>query len=301
MHMLKPISLFQHLTVNSGTVPLHVKQFGEGELVVFLHGFPECGYSWRHVISELGVGFLSVAPDCRGYGHSGKPSAISDYTMDKVCGDVLALLAHYGQQQCTLVGHDWGGVAAWYFSAKFPQHIRRLVVVNAPHPNLFQQALDIDPEQRAASQYITRLRDPLCEERLLNLGLQQLWSNMFGDLEARALLSSGDKAVYLNAWSQPGALTGMLNWYRAAPFVVPSPEQELVAQHDAAMEQIFVAAPTMLIWGTQDTVLLPGLLKGLGRYVTKLRIEQIAEAGHGVIHEAPTQVAALIRDFIKSS
>jgi pimeloyl-ACP methyl ester carboxylesterase len=123
----------------------HLARAGAGELLVLLHGFPECWYSWRHVMTGLAPHFRVVAPDCRGYHLSEKTLDREAYRTEALCRDLLALLQHEGAQRCVLVGHDWGGMLAWQFAARYPQHVSRLVILNAPHPQCFQWALDHDP------------------------------------------------------------------------------------------------------------------------------------------------------------
>jgi pimeloyl-ACP methyl ester carboxylesterase len=287
----------KHAEVTLNGARFHVARAGTGPLVVVLHGFPECWYSWRHVMAELAPYCRVVAPDCRGYHQSEKTPGLENYTTEALCRDVLALLEHEGAQQCVLVGHDWGGVLAWRFAARHPDRVSRLVILNAPHPARFQWALDHDPGQRAASQYVTRLRAPGCEQRLGADGAAPLWHIAFAELEQRGLVTAQDKAVYLDGWRQPGALDAMLNWYRAAPFVVPALD-EPYPPGAPRPDEPSIAAPTLLIWGMRDTVLLPVLLEGLKPHVPRLRVHKVPEAGHGIVHEEPQLVARLIHEFM---
>lgn len=287
-----------HHTVLLGGAPFHVAEAGSGELVILLHGFPECWYSWRHVIDVLAPHFHVVAPNCRGFHGSDKSAPRAAYTPQALCCDVLALLQHYGAERCALVGHDLGGVLAWYFAARYPQHVSRMVILNAPHPNRFQWALDHDPAQRAASQYIGRLRAPGCELRLGADHMEALWAMAFGALQARGAVSANDKAVYMQGWRAPGALAAMLNWYRAAPFVVPGLEDGYDTDRQDLIGALFVAAPTLVIWGMQDDVLLPVLLDNLVFHVGELEIFRLEGAGHGLLHEKPGPVACLVREFL---
>ena len=278
---------------------MHLAHAGQGELVVLLHGFPECWYSWRRVMAELAPHCRVVAPDCRGYHLSEQTPDLDAYRTEALCRDLLALLEHEGVQRCVLVGHDWGGVLAWQFAARHPQQVSRLVIVNAPHPQRFQWALDHDPGQRAVSQYITRLRAPGCETRLEADGCAPLWQIAFADLERRGLVNAEDKAVYLEGWRRPGALTAMLNWYRAAPFVVPAMDEPF-GDRPGRPPETLVQAPTLVIWGMRDEVLLPVLLDGLEAHVAALQIVKVEDAGHGIVHEQPDLMARLIKEFVLS-
>lgn len=287
----------EHVLLNGAR--MHLAHAGAGELLVLLHGFPECWYSWRHVMGGLAPNYRVVAPDCRGYHQSERTRDPDAYRTGALCRDLLALMDHEGAQRCILVGHDWGGVLAWQFAARYPQHVSRLVILNAPHPQRFQWALDHDPAQRAASQYITRLRAPACEDRLGQDGCAPLWQVAFAELERRGLVNAEDKATYLQGWRQPGALTAMLNWYRAAPFVVPSMEEAFETAPGRPVEPP-VQAPTLVVWGMRDEVLLPILLSGLEAHVPLLRIVRVEDAGHGIVHEQPLLVTRLIKEFLSS-
>lgn len=286
--------------VSLGPVQLNVAQTGlaNDALMVCLHGFPESHASWRVYMHAFADRFHVVAPDNRGFGASDKPVAISAYMMQSIVGDILALVSHIGKKPFTLIGHDWGGIAAWHFAAQYPELLKRLIVLNAPHPTIFQQALINDPKQRAASQYMNRFCDPSCEERLMATGLEVFWESLFGAHLARGAISEDDKRSHLECWSQPGALTAMLNWYRASEFVVADDSAPPPTTKFADPTPMGVDVPTLVIWGMQDQLLLPSLLDGLQRYVPHLTIKKIQSGGHGLIHEMPDQIIGLIREYI---
>jgi pimeloyl-ACP methyl ester carboxylesterase len=289
----------RHTTVMLGGAPFHVAEAGDAgaPIAVLLHGFPECWYSWRSMMGALAPHFHVLAPDLRGYHESDIAAPQEAYTPAALCADILALLDHYGATRCVLVGHDWGGLLAWFFAALHPQRVARLVILNAPHPNRFQRALDHDPAQRAASQYIDRLRDPQCADRLMAGGAQALWDMTLGGHERSGAMNAHDKSVYMEGWRKPGTVNAMLNWYRAAPFVLAAPEASS-ADHQHLIGQVNIAAPTLLIWGMRDDILLPQLLEGLERHVPQLEIERIDDGGHGVMHEQPQLVNALVGRFL---
>lgn len=301
MTSAQPVHPVRHATLKLNGAAFHVAEAGEAgrPLVVLLHGFPECWYSWRHVIDALAAEFHVVAPDNRGFNLSEQTQDAAAYTPAALCADVLALLDHYGAARCLLAGHDWGGVLAWYFAAVHPERVERLLILNAPHPNRLQWALDNDPRQRAASQYMARLRDSGCEARLEAAGgPEALWAMTLGGHERSGLVDAADKEVYLQGWRRPGALTAMLNWYRAAPFVVPGPDDGYGEDRQHLVGDVRVQAPTQLVWGMRDELLLPVLLTGLEAFVPQLDIVRIADAGHGLLHEQPLATAQHVRAFM---
>lgn len=207
-------------------VRLHCARAGDdGELVLFLHGFPDFWYLWRRQLVDLGPDRLAVAPDLRGYNLSSKPAGVGSHAMPDLVRDILGLLDHFGREAAVLVGHDWGGWLAWVFTAAFPERVRRLVIINAPHPVPFLRAVTTDPDQNRASQYERWLRDSRAEDTLSARDFDALRAPQYALVQARGLLSDEDRRAYIEAWRRPGTLTGMLNWYRADPIEVPSPDE----------------------------------------------------------------------------
>ena len=261
--------------------------------VILLHGFPESHRTWRHIVPDLARDHRVVAPDQRGYARSSKPPAVDDYTPDKIVADLLALADALGIDRFTLVGHDWGGAIAWMAALGHPHRVERLVIVNAPHPYIFQRSLFDDPAQRAASQYITRFRDTGLDQGLVGAGLERFLGSSFAHHSAQAIMGA-DKAAYLDEWSQPGAMTAMLNWYRASSIVVPAPGES--PPRPAFLDAPFppVTQRTLVVWGTGDKALLPVQLEGLGALVPDLTVEKV-DAGHFVPWEKPDAVIAAMR------
>ena len=264
--------------------------------IILLHGFPESHRTWRHQIPELAKDHFVLAPDQRGFARSSKPADVSDYTPDKMVGDLVALADHFGIATFTLVGHDWGGAIAWMAALARPDRIARLIIVNAPHPFVFQRSLFDDLAQREASQYITAFRNPALERHIESIGLPAFFDGSFlrhTDFEKVA----GEKAAYLDEWSQPGAMTAMLNWYRASRIVVPGMDE--TPERPAFLSAPFppVTQPTLVIWGMDDKALLPSQLDGLDALVPDLTLVKVA-AGHFVPWEAPEAVTEAIRDWL---
>jgi epoxide hydrolase 4 len=283
---------------------------GEMKLIVFLHGFPEFWYAWRKQLDEFGRDLIAVAPDMRGYNLSSKPAAVEEYDIGKLVGDVRALVEYLAARQhlraarCVLVGHDWGGIVAWATAMACPEIVERLVIVNAPHPKIFERELRDNPKQREASQYMVVFRSPQAEAMLSADNFAMLQKTIFDDGIRQGYFSEADRQAYLEAWSQPGALTGGLNYYRAAKLGPPGGTAG--GGHDAfktkhPVGSFEVKMPTLVIWGELDPYLLIGNLNGLNQYVPKLTLERIPDATHWVVHEKPARVNELIRDFLETS
>lgn len=278
-------------------VKLHYAASGQGKLILFLHGFPEFWYAWKKQLEAFGRDYLAVAPDMRGYNLSSKPAELEKYKLPHLVEDVRALALHLGHKKLVLVGHDWGGAVAWAFSLYHPDMLEKLVIINAPHPAVFERELRENPAQQKASQYMLVFRSPQAE--------QVLSANHYGAF-AGSILSEGlkkgyfteeDKKEYLKAWAQTGALTGGLNYYRANELGPPtSPEQEV--NLTKTLPTTTTNVPVLVIWGEKDPYLLTGNLNGLEKYVPKLTIKRIPDGTHWVIHEQPEQVNRLIREFI---
>jgi pimeloyl-ACP methyl ester carboxylesterase len=270
----------------------------DAEPIVFLHGFPESHRTWREVAPALARDFRVIAPDQRGFGASDKPAGVENYRADRVVEDLIALADALGLGRFTLVGHDWGGAIAWLAALRHPDRIARLVIVNAPHPLVFQKSLIEDAAQRAASQYISAFRNPAIEQGIAAMGLESFFAKTFASHADISRLSAAEKQAYLADWSAPGALTAMLNWYRASEIVVPAPGEEVEAPAWTQTPFPSIAVPTLVIWALKDVALLPVQLAGLAALVDDLRIVTVAEAGHFVPWEEPEPVIAAIRDFM---
>lgn len=264
--------------------------------IILLHGFPESHRTWRHQIPALARDHFILAPDQRGFARSSKPTAVSDYTPDKMVGDLIALADHFGIAKFTLVGHDWGGAIAWMAALNRPDRIGRLIIVNAPHPFIFQKTMFDDPAQREASQYIRAFRNPDFEQHIEKIGLPAFFDTSFlrhTDFEK----VEAEKAAYLDEWSQPGAMTAMLNWYRASSIIVP--EMDETPARPAFLNTPFppIKQPTLVIWGVEDKALLPSQLDGLEELVPDLTLVKV-DAGHFVPWEAPEAVTEAIRRWL---
>jgi epoxide hydrolase 4 len=276
------------------------------KLIIFLHGFPEFWYAWRKQLEEFGRDFIAVGPDMRGYNLSSKPAAVEEYDIGKLVGDVRALVEHLAAAhhlhaaKCFLVGHDWGGIVAWATAMACPEVVERLVIINAPHPKIFERELRENPKQQEASQYMLVFRSPQAEAMMSANNFALMQETILREGMRQGYISEADRKAYVEAWSQPGALTGGLNYYRAAEVGPP------VGGHDTykmkrPTASFEVKAPTLAIWGEKDPYILTDNLNGLEQYVPKLTVERIPDATHWVVHEKPARVNELIRNFLTAS
>jgi len=269
-------------------------------LVLFLHGFPEAWFAWEAQLEAFGEQYYAVAVDLRGFNRSGKPADVEAYRPHKIVEDWRQLIAHLGYRETQVVAHDWGGAIAWNLAISAPQAIRKLVIINAPHPLIFARQLGESPAQQQASAYMNWLRKPGSENLLAENDFQRL------DAILDAGAASGNhwyrealRARYHEAWSIPGeggshALTGGVNYYRASPLHPATAQDPAVAVTQMRAQDWIVRVPVRVIWGMQDTALLAPLLDGLDQLCPDLRITRIPDGSHWVIHEHPARVNALL-------
>jgi len=266
--------------IDVGDVTLNVACRGAGPTVVFLHGFPEFHFSWNKVMDELVDDYRLIAPDQRGYNLSDKPSEVEAYELPALVDDILQLLPIVSAEPVILVAHDWGGPVGWLVAHHADAHIRALVATNGPHPIRFAELLETDPEQQAASQYMDFFR---------SAGAEAILTPAFWAGEFSAFLSDEELEIYRQAWEQPGAITGGLNWYRAN--LITS------ASVDAIMADLSptVPVPTVVMWGLDDDAVLAKNAEGLEPHVPDLEVETFAGVDHWIEHHIPGEIADAIR------
>jgi len=292
-----------HAALPSG-IRLHCVAEGAADapLMLFVHGFPEFWLAWKAQLQEFGRDHRAVAFDLRGHNLSDKPQGVDAYRVKPLLQDLKQLIEHLRtgseNKSCILVAHDWGGAIAWTFAATFPQYVKKLVIVNAPHTVPFARALADDPAQQAASAYMNFFRMEKAARVLAENGHQRLLAMFSVTADGRCALNDEEIPLYREAWSQPGALDCALNLYRASPLHPPTPDDPGAAALKLDPATLAVRVPTLVIWGEADTALGTVLLDGLDELVLDLRIERIPEGSHWVIHEQPQRVNAAIRNFL---
>lgn len=291
---------FQSQYADVNGIRLHYVSIGQGKLILFAHGFPEFWAEWENQLTEFGRDHQAVAVDMRGYNLSSKPAEVDAYHVTDLIEDLRALAEHLGHQKMILVAHDWGGAVAWAFAMRHPEWLEKLIIINAPHAAIFARELLNNPDQQKASQYMLTFRSPQAETILSENNYGWLTNALF-KWGSKWKMTAEIRQKYIEAWSQPGALTGALNYYRASPLYPPASEKDkegIKKIMDLPREMFTIRVPTLVIWGELDQALLVGNLDGLEQYVDDLTIKRIPDATHWIIHEQPEVVNSLIREFI---
>ncbi|MHA6719660.1 alpha/beta fold hydrolase [Sphingomonas sp. RS6] len=286
------ISLSTNVTLNVATAGDPAKP-----AIVLLHGFPESHRTWRHQIPALAEHYFVIAPDQRGYTTSSKPSGVDAYAPDRIAADLFALADALQVEQFALAGHDWGGAIAWMAALQKPNRVSRLIIVNAPHPQVFQRKLFDDPAQRKASQYIRFFRETTLDQAPDRQALEQFLFSLFGE-HLGVTVPPEEKALYLRDWAEPGAMTAMLNWYRATGLIVPAMDEDPPRPEWIDGPFPLQPQPTLVIWGMRDRGLLPCLMDGLDTLIPDLTLAQIHDAGHFSPWEAPDAVTDAMLDWL---
>jgi pimeloyl-ACP methyl ester carboxylesterase len=265
-----------------------------------VHGFPEFWAAWENQLVEFGRDHQAVALDLRGFNLSSKPADPRQYHIKLLVEDLRSLMAHLGHRRMVLVAHDWGGGVAWAFANRYPELVEKLIIINSPHPSVFARELLDNPEQRRASEYMNLFRSADAE-KLLSADNYAYMADILFRWGSQWRLTPEKRQRYIEAWSQPGALTGGLNYYRISPLHPATSEAEasIIRQIAQAPRQMFaVTIPTLVIWGELDEALLVGNLDGLEQFVDHLTVHRLADATHWVVHEKGVQVNSLIRSFL---
>jgi len=276
--------------ISGNGVNLHVVQAGpvEGPLVILLHGFPEYWYSWQQYIQPLvEAGYRVWVPDQRGYNLSSKPQEISAYSLDNLARDILGLMDSAGRERARLIGHDWGGTVTWWLAMKYPQRVERAVIINSVHPLVWMQSLRRSPAQVFRGWYLRFFQLPRLPEALLRRSDWAALASLLTGSSRKGTFTEDELALYRAAWSQPGAITGMLNWYRA-----------ILRQKLKGMDGR-VQTPVELIWGARDAAAGVDLAHQSVACCEQGHLELIEDATHWVQHEQPERVQHLIERFFR--
>ena len=290
---------FRRVPLKTG-VTLNVATAGDpaNPAVVLLHGFPESHRTWRELVPLLQDRFYLVMPDQRGFAGSDQPQEVADYKTDKLIDDVFALADALSLSEFSLVGHDWGGAIAWPTAMRGDPRLKRLAIINAPHPVVFQRSLIEDADQRAASQYINAFRAPGIVEMVEAKGFDWFFDTTFARHVDVSKINDAERAQYIADWSQPGAFNAMLNWYRAAKVIVPPPGVTVPLPDLLLRAFPVLKVPTLVVWGMEDKALLPLQLDGLDELVEDLTVVRVPGVGHFAPWEAPDQVADALIPFL---
>jgi epoxide hydrolase 4 len=269
-------------------------------LIICLHGFPEYWAAWREVMTALTDRYHLVAPDQRGFNLSSKPQGVDAYRARHMVADLAVLADRFSPgRPFVLAGHDWGASIAYAYAFAHPGRLSHLVIANGVHPACFQRAIFEDEAQRKASQYINRLRAPDADELMSEDGFRRTLK-MIAGFSQTDWMTEETRADYLRAWSESGAMTAMLNWYRASPIAVPLPGEPPGDSFVLSLpgEAMALRMPHLVVWGEADEALRPVCLEGLDRYAPDLTVRKIAGAGHWILHEKSAEVANAMRLFL---
>ncbi len=275
---------------NVGEVNLHYAKAGDGEkLVILLHGFPEFWYSWRHQLTDLSDKYTVVAPDLRGYNLSDRPRASSAYTVDKLAGDIIGLIHHFGRAKAAVIGHDWGAAIAWALAIKQPEVIWKLGALQVPPVRVWKRNQTL--KQYFASWYMFFFQLPLLPEFLLSQNDYALLAGSLRDSTASPNVFTDDEInEYKKVWRQPGALTAMLSYYRANIL------GRLFGSNQTPQK---IDLPTLFIYGEKDKAILPETVAGVGDMISgPFREHRIANSGHWVQQEAAEEFTSTLRSFL---
>jgi pimeloyl-ACP methyl ester carboxylesterase len=272
-----------------GGVNLHYAKAGTGErLVLLLHGFPEFWYSWRHQIAALSDTYTVVAPDLRGFNLSDKPAGVSEYETSKIVDDVNGLIRYFGHEKAAVIGHDWGATTAWSVAMKSPETVWKLGSLQVPPISVWRKNQSFS--QFLASWYMFFFQIPALPEYLMSLNDFAMMERSLRDSAAVKVFTDEDIAQYKNAWRESGALTSMLNYYRANIL-----KRFLSKPEDSPK----IRVPTLFIYGEKDQAVLPRTVAGVGDMIDAPYTEvRIPGSGHWVQQEAKDEVTAALRKFL---
>ncbi len=274
---------FQQVTANG--LSFRIGLAGSGKrLVLCLHGFPESAVSWRYQIGPLAeAGYRVWAPDLRGYGGTTRPTGIGAYCLESLLDDITGLLDAAHVRQAILVGHDWGGIIAWYYAMRHADRVDALMIVNAPHPACFEREVR-HWRQLHRSWYMGVFQIPWLPEMALSFGHGYVVGQIFEHMAIhRHLMPEELVQLYRRQACEPGALTAMVNYYRAAVRGGGAMRQRRLGYPS-------ISVPTLVIWGLQDHALVNQNLDGLHDFVDDLTVLKIADAGHFAHADQPEQV-----------
>jgi len=282
-----------HGFADVGDVRLHYAECGTGEdLVILLHGFPECWYSWRHQLPVLGRRYRVIAPDMRGYNLSDKPSRVQDYRIEFLVEDVVGLIRYFGKEKAAIVAHDWGAGVAWALAQKHPELVSKLVAMQVPPPSAWRANFTL--RQLRHSWYMFFFQLPRLPESWARANDFARVAKMYRETSVRSdAFTDEDIEVYKEALRQPGALTGGINYYRANVF------KSLFRGGVETPDDGRIRVPTLFIYGEQDQAVLPETVRGLNRFIDAPYSElRIPHSAHWVQNEAVAEVNEALLRFL---
>ncbi len=278
--------------IETNGIKLHVMEAGpkDGPMIMFLHGFPEFWFAWRKQIGYFAnKGYLVVIPDQRGYNLSDKPAGIEAYKTDELAKDVVGLIDFYGRDQIYLIGHDWGASVSWWTALKYPERIKRLVIMNVPHPKVMNANMLTNPRQMQKSWYIFFFQLPDAPEKLASANNFEWPVNVLANTSKPGTFKPEELEEYRQAFAQPGAFSSMVNWYRAT-----------LQCRNEPPTSFRITMPLLILWGLDDVAIIPEQADQSLEYCDQARLVKF-DATHWIQHEKPEQVNQMIEEFITQS
>jgi epoxide hydrolase 4 len=286
------LRMTEHRYLATNGIRLHAVKDGpvDRPLVILLHGFPETWRCWERQLPFFASrGYYALAPDQRGYNVSDKPRGITSYNRDTLAADIVGLIQDSGHEQAYIVGHDWGGVVAWWLGIKYPQYVARLAILNAPHPTAMSRQLRTSMTQRLRSMYAAFFQLPGLPELVLRSENWRALTRGLVDTSRPGAFTAATLKHYREAWERPGAITAMLNWYRAAARL---PTERL--------SSLRVIAPTLIIWGARDPFLGRTLATDSFPFCDDGKLIFLEDATHWLHHEEAPRVNQAIASFFSA-
>ena len=287
--------MLKHDYADVNGVRLHYVSEGSGDLILFWHGNFLCWYEWKDMLAEFGKHHRAVAFDVRGYNLSSKPDDPRDYHPKAYVEDLRQLVEYLGYKKFTLVAHNGNGIP-YVFASYYPEYLEKFIIINSPHPTVLVNLWKENPEQREASQYVLMFQSPEAEKIMSENNYAYFRERHFDRLLKQGKMSEEDLKVYIEALSQPGALTGALNMYRS---------RSATALKDQSTEQkptrpLMINVPTLVIWSEENWALTGNVVDGLSEYVPDLTVKRFPGVGNLVVQERYDEVLKFIREFIES-
>lgn len=303
----------QHHTIDIDNVNIHYVEAETGDKVnsprqtiVFLHGFPEYWGTWHAQLDYFANHYRVIAPDLPGYNLSDKPQDQAFFEIPNLIQFLVTFIQGVAPgEKIILVAHDWGGVIAWPLAAFFPQLIERLVILNAAHPSMFTREMMCNPEQRQKSEYIHDLIAVDGVERVSANNYTYLKDKIFGGMRKGTLIDA-QRQAYQFVWAQPGAINGMLQYYRAMPQLAQSANtdtskrKQVMTTKQMKIPNIRISCPTLVLWGEQDQAFVKENIDGIEEYVPNVRVKRFPQASHWLQHELPDEVNSEINAFLNT-
>jgi epoxide hydrolase 4 len=297
--------------VEANGLRFHYVHAGEGPMILFLHGYPSFWYQWKDQLNDFGKDHFAVAPDLRGYNLTTIPQGTDQYKMKLLVKDIHDFAEKVAPgKKFVLVGHDWGGLLAWTFAMYHPEMLEKLVIVNAPHPFIFEREMKENPVQRWGSSYTFAFNNYdgyKWDEKLSANDFAGLTQGILGEQIKSGRYTDADVAAWKKAWSVPGALNAGLDYYRAnhlnPPFNETHPADKIPTSWSAAAvtegaKSPIIHVPTLVVWGLTDTALQQGNLSGMEKLVPDVHFKLYPHDSHWVSISKSPEVIQDIRDFI---